>query len=293
MTTIRIGSKSVGIGHPCYVIAEIGINHNGHLPTVLEMMTRAAEAGCDAVKFQKRTVELCYTPAELDKLRDSPWGTTTREQKLGLELSLGDYDEIDRYAKYLKIDWMASCWDYQALADIAQFDPVAYKIHSAALTDLELIRATCAFGKPILLSTGMSELHEIDLAVRTILQCGNDLVVMHCTSSYPAKTEELNLRCIQTLATRYHEPVGYSGHEVGLQTTLAAVAMGACVVERHLTLDRSMYGSDQAASVEPHGMRELVRDIRAIESAMGDGVKRVYESEIPVRDKLRRVAIRG
>jgi len=292
---IEIGGKKIGDGHPCYVIAEIGINHNGDLPTALGLMTAAADAGCDAVKFQKRTIELCYTKDELDKPRESPWGTTTMQQKEGLELGDGEYDEIDRYAKRLGIQWFASCWDAESVKFVEQFNTPCFKIHSAALTDRELITRTCQTGKPILLSTGMSTLREIDLAVQLIQWIGNPLVLMHCTSTYPAKTEELNLACIPMLKEGVAEylreiPVGYSGHEVGLATTLAAVVMGACVIERHITLDRTMYGSDQSASVEPHGFKQLVRDIREFEKARGDGIKRVYDSELPIRAKLRKVS---
>lgn len=290
---IEIGGRKIGDEFPCYVIAEIGINHNGDLPTALGLMTAATDAGCDAVKFQKRTVELCYTKDELDKPRESPWGTTTRQQKEGLEFGEGEYDEIDRYAKRLGIHWFASCWDIPSVLVIDQFSPPCYKIHSAALTDKALIEYACSRRKPILLSTGMSTLHEIDSAVRLIQSLGNPLVLMHCTSTYPAKTEELNLACIPMLKQRYGVPVGYSGHEVGLQTTVDAVAMGACVVERHITLDRSSYGSDQSASVEPHGFKQLVRDIREFEKARGDGIKRVYDSELPIKAKLRKVATLG
>ena len=286
---IEIGGMKIGDGHPVAIISEIGINHNGDLSTALGLMTAAADAGATFCKFQKRTVELCYTKEELDKPRESPWGMTTRQQKEGLEFGDGQYDEIDRYAKKLGIQWFASCWDADSVSLIESFDPPCLKIHSAALTDRELITRTCRTGKPILLSTGMSTLHEIDLAVQLIQALGNPLVLMHCTSTYPARTEELNLACIPMLKQRYGIPVGYSGHEVGLQTTVDAVAMGACVVERHITLDRASYGSDQSASVEPHGFKQLVRDIREFEKARGDGIKRVYDSEFPIRAKLRKV----
>lgn len=287
---IEIAGRKIGPGQPCYVIAELGINHNGHLPTVLDLMTKAKDAGADAVKFQKRTVELCYSQAELDTPRESPWGTTTRQQKNGLELSVGDYDEINRYAQYLGLHWFASCWDATAVDVISQFEPPAYKLHSAAITDKSLIERICQEQVPILVSTGMSTMHEIRRAVNLIQSHGVPLALLHCTSTYPSKTEELNLWCIESLQAGFSVPVGYSGHEVGLQTTVAAVALGACIVERHMTLDRSMYGSDQAASVEPHGFAEMVRDIRVVEAAMGDGRKRVYESEMPVMKKLRKVA---
>lgn len=286
---VRIGNREVGDGQPCYVIAEIGINHNGSVKTALAMIDAAKDAGCDAVKFQKRTIDLCYTKEELDKPRESPWGSTTRQQKEGLEFIVGDYEEIAHHCRRVGIEWFASCWDAAAVNAIEQLDPPAYKIASASLTDKELVTHTCRTGKPILLSTGMSTLDEIDAAVALIQSIGNPLILMHCTSTYPSKPEELNLQCIPMLKERYGLPVGYSGHEVGLQTTIAAVMLGACVVERHLTLDRSMYGSDQSASVEPHGFKEMVRDIRACEIAKGDGVKRVYETELPIKAKLRKV----
>lgn len=287
--TIQIGTRTVGPGHRTYVIAEIGINHNGSADMACRLIDAAKAAGCDAVKFQKRGVSAVYTREELDKPRESPWGKTAREQKYGLELKQKDYDLIDSHCKSVGIDWFASCWDSGSLSFIRHYCPPCYKIHSAAVTDLALIRETCRVGKPILLSTGMSTLDEVDSAVQVIRSMGNPLAILHCTSTYPAVSDELNLACIPMLAARYGVPVGYSGHEVGLATTLAAVALGACVVERHITLDRTAYGSDQASSIEPHGFAHLTRDISEIEKAMGDGVKRVYESEIPIRAKLRRV----
>lgn len=286
---IKIGSRQVGDGHPCYVIAEIGINHNGSLDVANGLIDAAADAGCDAVKFQKRTVHLCYTKEELDKPRESPFGTTNRHQKNGLEFGGSDYNWIEGRCHDSRIQWFASCWDMPSLELIEDFNPPAYKIASASLTDRELLDATCKTKRPILLSTGMSTLAEIDAAVDRVQHFGNPLVLMHCTSTYPSKSEELNLRCIPALRERYGCLVGYSGHEVGLQTTLAAVALGACVVERHITLDRTMYGSDQASSIEPHGFKQLVRDIREIEKAMGDGVKRVYDDELLIKAKLRKV----
>lgn len=286
---IEIGGRKVGDGQPCYCLAEIGINHNGSMVTAMDMIHEAKCAGANAVKFQKRSIDLCYTKEELDKPRESPWGNTTRQQKEGLELSYDNYRRIDDYCREIEIDWFASCWDILSIDFIEQFDTPCYKIASASLTDKELLSRTCRTGKPILLSTGMSTIEEIDAAVSLIQSCGNPLVLMHCTSTYPSKSDELNLQCIPMLKERYGVPVGYSGHEVGLQTTIAAVMLGACVVERHLTLDRSSYGSDQSASVEPHGFKEMVRDIRECEKARGDGVKRVYETELPVKAKLRKV----
>ena len=223
----------------------------------------------------------------LDSPRESPWGTTQREQKEGLELSFEEYREIDRYCKERDIHWFASVWDVASVDFIEAFAPVCYKVASAALTDHALLSRIRETGRPVVLSTGMSTMEQVQAAVG-ILGVEN-LVILHCTSTYPAKPEELNLRVIQTLQQAFECPIGYSGHEVGLQAALAAVVLGAAMVERHITLDRAMWGSDQAASVEPHGFKRLVRDIRVIEVAMGDGVKRVYDSELPIQRKLRRV----
>lgn len=307
MRTIKIGDRLVGDGQPCFVIAEIGINHNGSVDTAKGLIEAAKNAGCDAVKFQKRSVDLCYTKEELDKPRESPWGNTTRQQKEGLEFSARQYEEIDAHCKAVQIPWFASCWDIPSVDFIWRFKPPCFKIASASLTDRKLIERVAATGKPLLLSTGMSTDEEIRAAYNCIWNKwsnwddGNPnavelpafdsfpLVLMHCTSTYPSKPDELNLECIRTLQSEYPVVVGYSGHEVGLQTTVAAAVLGAAVVERHLTLDRSMYGSDQSASVEPQGFKEMVRDIRACEQARGDGVKRVYDGELPIKAKLRKV----
>jgi len=291
MVEIKIGSRSIGDGHPCYVIAEIGINHNGDIETTRKLIDVAAAAGCDAVKFQKRTIEVVYPAEELARPRESPFGTTNGDLKYGLEFGLDEYREIDRYCKERKIAWFASCWDEASVDFIAQFRVPCFKIASASLTDDNLLRHTRSVGRPILMSTGMSSLEQIDHAVDLLGK--KDLVVLHTTSTYPAFYEELNLRVIPVFKQRYGIPVGYSGHETGLSTTIASVAMGACVVERHITLDRSMWGSDQAASVESQGFMRLVRDIRLVETAMGDGVKRVIEREVPIMKKLRRVDSNG
>lgn len=291
MAEIKIGSRSIGDGHPCYVIAEIGINHNGDIETTRKLIDVAAAAGCDAVKFQKRTIEVVYPAVELARPRESPFGTTNGDLKYGLEFGLDEYREIDRYCKERKIAWFASCWDEASVDFIAQFRVPCFKIASASLTDDNLLRHTRSVGRPILMSTGMSSLEQIDHAVDLLGK--KDLVILHTTSTYPAFYEELNLRVIPVFKQRYGIPVGYSGHETGLSTTIASVAMGACVVERHITLDRSMWGSDQAASVESQGFMRLVRDIRLVETAMGDGVKRVIEREVPIMKKLRRVDSNG
>lgn len=271
----------------CYIIAEIGINHNGDLDTALRLIDAAKDAECDAVKFQKRTPEICVPAEQQGVMRSTPWGMMTYlDYKRRIEFGWGDYCKIDDYCKTIGIDWFASCWDEQALDFISSFDPPCYKIASASLTDDYLLRHTRVKCKPVYLSTGMSTLEQIDHAVEIL---GKDkLTLMHCVSTYPAWNTELNLRTIQTLRSRYGVPVGYSGHELGMVSTVAAVALGAVAVERHITLDREMWGSDQAASLEPDEFAELVRDIRFIEAAMGDGVKRVYEREIPIMERLRR-----
>jgi N-acetylneuraminate synthase len=287
--TVSIGSRAVGEGQPCFIVAEIGINHNGDLDTARKLISAAMLAGCDAVKFQKRTVDVVYTPQELAQPRPNPFGPANGDLKRGLEFGSEQYRAIDEYCRLHNILWFASCWDEASVDFIEQFDPPCYKIASASLTDDNLLRHHRRYGRPIILSTGMSTIEQIDHAVEIV---GSDnLVLMHATSTYPSQLEELNLKGISTLRERYGVPVGYSGHEVGLPTSVAATVMGACMIERHITLDRAMWGSDQAASVEPQGFAKLTRDIRAIEKAMGDGVKRVYESEVPVMNKLRRVGL--
>lgn len=289
MDKIRIGKKVVGDGEPVYVVAEIGINHNGNLDIARKLISAALLAGCDAVKFQKRTVEVVYTPDELAKPRDNPFGPTNGDLKRGLEFGLEQYREIDAYCRQHGMAWFGSGWDEASVDFLASFDPPCFKIASASLTDDALLRHHRRYGKPIVLSTGMSTIEEIDHAVEVL--GSKDLIILHCTSTYPGKLDELNLRAMDTLRKRYGVPIGYSGHEVGLATTLAATARGAVMIERHITLDRAMWGSDHAASVEPTGLNRLVRDIRAIETAIGDGEKRVYESEVPIMKKLRRVGL--
>jgi N-acetylneuraminate synthase len=287
MTEIKISNTLVGDGHPCYVVAEIGINHNGDLKIAKKLIDVAVTSGCQAVKFQKRTIEVVYSAEELARPRESPFGTTNGDLRYGLEFGLEQYREIDRYCKERKIDWFASCWDEASVDFIDQFGVSCYKIASASLTDDNLLRHTRAKGRPILLSTGMSSLEQIDHAVDVLGK--QDLVLLHTCSAYPAMYEELNLRVIPLLRERYGIPVGYSGHETGLSTSIATIALGACVVERHITLDRAMWGSDQAASVEPQGFAHMVRDIRQVATALGDGVKRLGEREEPIMKKLRRV----
>src|SRR5579864_1531254 len=284
---VKIGKKSVGDKRPCYIVAEIGINHNGDLGLAKRLISVAVAAGCDAVKFQKRTIEVVYTADELAKPRESPFGTTNGDLKRGLEFGYAEYREIDAYCKAVKIPWFASCWDEASVDFISRFDVPCFKIASASLTDDNLLRYTRATGKPIVLSTGMSTIEEIDHAVAVLGK--ENLVILHACSTYPANYDELNLRAIPVMRRRYDVPVGYSGHETGIPSSVAATTLGACFVERHITLDRAMWGSDHAASLEPNGITRLVRDVRLIEQSMGDGVKRVYEREYPIIKKLRRV----
>lgn len=277
----------MGDGHPCYVIAEIGINHNGSFDIAKQLIDAACDSGCDAVKFQKRTVDVIYTKEELAKPRENPFGPINGDLKRGLEFGLKEYRQIDSYCKSKGIVWFASCWDEGSVDFIDQFNPPCYKIASACLTDDNLLKHHRAKGKPVILSTGMSDIKMIEHAVGVLGT--TDLVIMHCTSTYPSKTEELNLKGITTLRDKFDVPIGYSGHEVGLYTSMAATVLGACMVERHITLDRAMWGSDQAASVEPQGMKRLVTDIRTWENARGDGHIKIYESEVPIIKKLRRV----
>ena len=287
MTEVQIGNTPVGDAHPCYVIAEIGINHNGDIDLAKRIIDIAIAAGCNAVKFQKRTIEIVYSEEELARPRESPFGDTNRALKYGLEFELDEYRAIDAYCREKKITWFASCWDEGSVDFIEQFDVPCYKIASASLTDDKLLFHTREKGRPIILSTGMSTLEQIDHAVDMLGK--DDLIIVHSCSTYPAYYEELNLRVIQTLKQRYSVPVGYSGHETGIASSVAAVALGACMIERHVTWDRSTWGSDHAASLEPNGITRLIRDIRLVETSMGDGIKRVIERERPVMKKLRRI----
>jgi N-acetylneuraminate synthase len=287
MSTVKIGNKLVGEGQPCYIIAEIGINHNGDIDLTKRLISVAVAAGCDAVKFQKRTVEVVYTAEELAKPRENPFGTTNGDLKYGLEFDVEDYKEIDAFCKSVKIPWFVSPWDEGSVDFMEQFDTPVYKIASASLTDDNLLKHVRKTGKPIVASTGMSTYAEIDHAVSILGK--KDLVLMHTTSTYPANYDELNLKAIPTMAEKYGVPIGYSGHETGIPTSVAAAVLGACMVERHITMDRAMWGSDQSASLEPNGISRLVRDIRLVEQSMGDGIKRVYEREVPIIKKLRRV----
>ncbi|HEY2405610.1 MAG TPA: N-acetylneuraminate synthase family protein [Polyangiaceae bacterium] len=287
MLQVKIGNTQVGDGCPCYIVGEIGINHNGDLGIARRLIDVASVAGANAVKFQKRTVDVVYSAEELAKPRENPFGTSNGHLKRGLEFGADQYQNIDRYCGEKGIAWFASCWDEAAVDFMEQFNPPAYKIASASLTDDHLLRHHRATKRPMIVSVGMSTLAQVDHAVQVLGT--QDLIILHTTSAYPAKIADLNLKMIPVLRERYGVPIGYSGHEVGLASSYAAVALGACMVERHITLDRAMWGSDQAASVEPQGLMKLVRDSRVIESALGDGVKKVTDDEIPIMKKLRRV----
>ena len=287
MVQVKIGDTFVGDGSPCYIVGEIGINHNGDLGIARRLVDLASVAGADAVKFQKRTVDVVYSAEELAKPRENPFGTTNGHLKRGLEFGLDQYQNIDRYCREKNIAWFASCWDEASVDFMEQFNPPAYKIASASLTDDHLLKHHRATKRPMIVSIGMSTMAQVDHAVEVLGT--QDLIILHTTSAYPAKIADLNLRMIPVLRERYGVPIGYSGHEVGLATSYAAVALGAAMVERHITLDRAMWGSDQAASVEPQGLMKLVRDTRTIESGLGDGVKKITDDEIPIMKKLRRV----
>ena len=285
---VAVGKKTIGVGEPVYVIAEIGINHNGDIEIAKQLMDVAVETGCDAVKFQKRTPEICVPEEQKSIPRDTPWGTMTYfEYKKRIEFEQSEFEQIDTYAKKIGIDWFASPWDVPSVDFLESFNVPCQKIASACLTDSELLSAVNKTKTTTILSTGMSSIGEIDKAVSLLNNV--PLAIAQATSTYPAEASELNLRAIQTFAEKYKIPVGYSGHERGLQVTIAAVALGATFVERHITLDRSMWGTDHSASLEPEGLKKLVRDIRIVELALGDGKKKVYDSEIPIRTKLRRV----
>ena len=285
---VKIGDTWVGDGHPTYIIAEVGINHNGDLDSAKQLMAAAKHAGVNAVKFQKRTPELCVPPEQRGQMRETPWGYITYlDYRYKVEFGEAEYAEIDRYAKEIGITWFASVWDEPSVDFLEKFNPVAYKVPSASLTDTNLLKHLRKTGRPLILSTGMSTMEQINNAVGTVGE--KDLVLCHATSTYPCDPEELNLKMIDTLRSTFSCPIGYSGHEVGLVTSVVAVGLGACMVERHITLDRALWGSDQSASVEPGGFEKLVKYIRVTEQAIGDGVKKVYESELPSLKKLRRI----
>ncbi|MHB8931192.1 MAG: N-acetylneuraminate synthase family protein [Melioribacteraceae bacterium] len=286
---VRVGNRYIGENEPVYIIAEIGINHNGSIALAKKLIDGAVFAGCDAVKFQKRTPQLCVPIDQWNIERDTPWGRMSYiEYKNKIEFGFSEYEQIDLYCKAKDIDWFVSVWDTEAVDFIEQFDPIMYKVASASITDSELLRRLKETNKPVMISTGMSTIEEIDEAVDTLGR--ENLLIAQATSAYPCNPRELNLRVIITYKNKFHGiPIGYSGHETGLAPTLAAVALGATFIERHLTLDRAMWGTDQAASVEVGGMFHLVKDIRDIEKSLGDGKKKLYGSELSNRNKLRKV----
>lgn len=286
---VKVGDRYVGDGHSVYVIAEIGINHNGDINIAKKLIDGAVFSGCDAVKFQKRTPELCVPKDQWEIERDTPWGRMTYiKYRHRMEFTEEQFAEIVDYANQKGIHWFASCWDEEAVDFIEKFDPPLYKLASASITDLNLLKKHHELNKPMMMSSGMSTIEEIESGVETVGT--KDLLLAHSTSTYPCKLDELNINMIRTLRDKYPGvPIGYSGHETGLAPSWAAVAIGASFVERHITLDRAMWGTDQAASVEVGGFMKLVSNIRDIEKALGDGVKKVYESELPIRKKLRRV----
>lgn len=285
--TISIAGKVIGDGYPCFITAEIGINHNGSVALAKKLIDIACVAGCDAVKFQKRTVDVVYTPEELAQPRQSVFGETNGDLKRGLEFGYAEYKEIDEYCKEKGILWYASCWDEASVEFIEQFDVPCYKIAAASLTDDNLLKYTKSKGKPIFLSTGMSTMEQIRHAVEILGE--DNLVIYQCTSTYPSDEKEINLKVIETFRNEFDCPVGYSGHERGLMPTVISVVYGANAVERHITNDRTNWGSDQAASLELDGIHRIVRDIRKIPNVAGDGIKRVYDRELPIIKKLRRV----
>jgi len=283
---INIGGRWVGEGEPTFVVAEIGINHNGDLGIVKKLIDVAVLAGCDAVKFQKRTVELVYSEEELSRPRENPFGPTNGDLKRGLEFGEAQYAEIDRYCKEKGVMWFASPWDIESVDFLEKFNVPCYKIASASLVDDELLKYVKSKNKPVIMSTGMSTPEQIDHAVDILGQ--DNLILLHCTATYPSSIEELNLNVISWMRNKYNCPIGYSGHETGILQPTLAVSLGACVVEKHITLDRAMWGSDQAASLEPDGLMKMTKYIRCTPLSMGDGVKKVYDSEKPIIEKLRK-----
>lgn len=284
---LKVGDRLVGDGHPAYIVGEIGINHNGDLEIAKQLIDLAKWAGADAVKFQKRTPKLAVPDDQKDKMRETPWGYISYlEYRHKVEFGKKEYGEIDAYCRQKGMTWFVSVWDEPSVDFMEDFYPACYKIPSASLTDHKLLKYVADTGRPVILSTGMSTMDQIQEAVRKLVM--SRLMITHTTSTYPCEPEELNLKMISTLREKFPCPIGYSGHEVGLVISAVAVAMGACLVERHITLDRAMWGSDQAASVEPGGLQKLVKYIRVTEKAVGDGAKRVYASEQLSLEKLRR-----
>ena len=286
---MNLGDIKLTNNSPSYIIAEIGINHNGDIEIAKKLIKVAKETGCDAVKFQKRNPDVCVPEKQKNIMRETPWGYISYlDYKYKVEFEKREYDIINDYCKELGIHWFASPWDTDSVDFLAQYDIPALKVPSASLNDTELLSAMKKTSMPIILSTGMSTQKEVDEAINFFK--GSNIALLHCVSTYPTPPEELNLNVIKTYKKKYPEIIiGYSGHETGLSTTYAAVALGAKIIERHITLDRSMWGTDHSASVEPHGLESLVSNIRDIELAMGDGIKNITPGEIPIREKLRRI----
>jgi sialic acid synthase SpsE len=285
---VKIGNKLVGPGQPCYIIAEIGINHNGDLSIAKQLIQMSAESGCDAVKFQKRNPELCVPMDQRNIIRDTPWGQMTyMDYRYKVEFDESQYEELANFANNLNVDLFASPWDVDSVDFMVKLDHPIIKIPSALITDTDLLTKIASTNLPVMMSTGMSTMEQINNAVSYLNP--KNLLIAHSTSAYPCEPKELNLKMIPVLEKKFEVPIGYSGHETGLQTTVAAVTLGASFIERHVTLDRAMWGSDQSASVEPQGLKKMVRDIRIVEVALGDGIKKVYESELKPMSRLRKV----
>lgn len=284
---IKIGNKLISHDAPIFVIAEIGINHIGDMDICKKLIDMAIESGCDAVKFQKRTINIVYTKKELEKPRESPFGTTNGDLKRGLEFGEKEYREIDEYCKKKGIMWFSSPWDVDSVDFLEKFDLPCYKIASACLTDKALLERVKETGKPIILSSGMSTMQQVKKAMDILGE--ENTIFLHCTSTYPSDVKELNLNCIPEMRKIFNCPIGYSGHEPGVDPTIMAMTLGACVVERHITLDRSMYGSDQAASLERKGLEKVCKIAQIVPDLIGNGHKCVYDSEVPIIQKLRRI----
>lgn len=285
--TVKIAEKVIGDGYPTFVVAEIGINHNGDVELAKKLIDVAVEHGCDAVKFQKRTIDIVYSQEELAKPRENPFGPTNGDLKRHLEFGRREYKEIDQYAKRKRILWFASPWDEQSVDFLEKFEVPCYKIASACLTNDDLLKHVRSKGKPIILSTGMSDKDQIGHAVKVLGE--KDLILLQCTATYPSQLSDLNLNTINWLRSEFSCPIGYSGHETGIVESVMAVVLGSSVVERHITMDRSMWGSDQAASLEPVGLQRMVRDIRNVPVVLGSADKNILESELPILQKLRKV----
>lgn len=285
---MQIGSKEIGTGNPTYLIAEIGINHNGDLEIAKQLIDAAVTAGCDAVKFQKRNPDVCVPEDQKAVKRDTPWGKMTYlDYRYRIEFGKREYDEIDAYCKQKHIDWFASAWDEDSVAFMETFNPPCHKIPSAMLTNDRLLKAFCATERPLILSTGMSTMGEVEHAVKHLGE--RNLMLLHCNSQYPCPVADLNLNVITTFREVFQCPIGYSGHEIEIYPTLVAVALGACIVERHITVNKSLWGSDQACSLETDELAELSAQIRKVEQVLGEGVKRLHSGERQALQKLRRV----